>query len=111
MRQCLKRPESYLAAVLLLLVLAGVDATREPSHQFTARAYVGAVEAYQRYLRPASSMIFQCRYRPTCSEYSRQAVARHGIATGLRLTWNRLVSCRSSVALGTLDPVPGAPTK
>ena len=111
LRQRLKRPGTYLAGVAVLFALAAIDATREPDAQITARVYVSAVEGYQHYLRPAASRVFQCRYRPTCSEYSRQAVACHGIVLGLRLTWNRLVSCRPEVAMGTVDVVPESLTK
>ena len=106
LRQRLKRPEPYLALAILMLAIAAYDATRVPASQVTARLYVLSVEAYQQHGRALSSMIFQCRYQPTCSEYSRQAVTKHGIFAGLRLTWKRLASCRSRVPLGTLDPVP-----
>ena len=111
LRQRLKRPGTYLAGVAVLFALAAIDATRQPAEQVTARVYVSAVDGYQQYLRPAASRVFQCRYRPTCSEYSRQAVVRHGIFAGLRLTWNRMVSCRAEVAMGTVDAVPEAVTK
>lgn len=106
LRQRLKRPETYLAIVAAVFALAAYDATRAPQSQVTARLYVRGVEVYQRHGRSASAMIFQCRYKPTCSEYSRQVVAKHGVARGLGLTFKRLASCRSEVAMGTLDPVP-----
>lgn len=106
LRQRLKRPETYLAAAAVLFALAAYDATRPPQSQAAARWYLRLVDAYQLHGRPTSSMIFQCRYRPTCSEYSRQVVAKHGLARGLRLTFQRLASCRSEVAMGTLDPAP-----
>ncbi|MCC7236943.1 MAG: membrane protein insertion efficiency factor YidD [Bryobacterales bacterium] len=111
LRRCLRQPHGYLAAVALALVLAGADARRAPERQWTARGYVRLVEAYQRWLRPVSSLIVRCRYRPTCSEYSRQAVTRFGIAEGARLTVRRLWSCRGAVALGSPDPVPEVPAR
>lgn len=106
LRQRLKRPETYLAVALALFALAAFDAARPSASQVTARMYVRLVEMYQQHGRALSSRIFQCRFRPTCSEYSRQAVSKHGIAGGLRLTWTRLASCRGQVPLGTPDPVP-----
>ena len=106
LRQRLKRPETYLAPVVLLYALASIDSFREPSKQITARAYLAAVHGYQHYGRPLVQPYIRCRYRPTCSEYSIEAVRKWGIRHGLVLTTKRLLSCRSSVPLGTPDPVP-----
>jgi uncharacterized protein len=103
-----KRPEPYLALLLLTLVLAACDSTRRPGEQIVARLYVEAVHGYQKYGRPVSAKIIRCRYRPTCSEYSIQAVERFGIARGLALTLRRLSSCNGSVTPGTPDPVPAS---
>ncbi|MBE3072322.1 MAG: membrane protein insertion efficiency factor YidD [Acidobacteria bacterium] len=54
------------------------------------------------------SRFVQCRYRPTCSEYSVEAVRRFGIRRGLILTARRVLSCRPPVPRGTFDPVPRA---
>lgn len=108
LRRCLRRPHGYLAALALSVLLAVADAGRTPERQWTAWGYVRTVEAYQRWLRPVSSLVIRCRYRPTCSEYSRQAVTRFGIARGGRLTVRRLWACRGAVAMGSLDPVPEA---
>ncbi|MBE3096418.1 MAG: membrane protein insertion efficiency factor YidD [Planctomycetes bacterium] len=54
------------------------------------------------------SRFVQCRYRPTCSEYSIEAVGRFGIRRGLVLTARRVMSCRPPVPRGTFDPVPRA---
>lgn len=102
----LRRPEPYLAAVLMSLVLVGIDAARPPSRQIVARWYLSAVRGYQQYGRPLTTRIIRCRYRPTCSEYSLEAVRRLGIVRGLQLTAVRLSACRESVPFGTADPVP-----
>lgn len=103
-----KRPEPYLALLLVLMAFAAADSIRPPKDQILARAYVQAVLEYQKYGRPISSKIIRCRYRPTCSQYSLEAVERFGIGRGLALTLRRLVSCQSSVAPGTPDPVPSS---
>src|SRR5262245_26559350 len=106
LRQRLKRPETFLALFLVILVLAGLDSFRQPDRQLTAHLYIAAVHAYQHHGRDLLTGLIACRYNPTCSVYSIQAVERYGIRWGLVLSLRRLVSCRSSVAFGTFDPVP-----
>ena len=58
---------------------------------------------YQSLLSP----VFRgsCRHLPSCSEYARLAIERHGAARGLWLATRRLTRCHP---LGTsgYDPVP-----
>jgi len=51
-------------------------------------------------LLPAS-----CRHIPTCSEYSLQAIKRHGIIQGTALAANRISRCHPWGTRG-YDPVP-----
>jgi putative membrane protein insertion efficiency factor len=59
--------------------------------------------------RPLLKDRVRCRYQPTCSDYSVEAVEKHGIRRGLVLTVRRINSCQTSVPMGTHDPVPAAP--
>lgn len=107
LRKRLKRPETWLAA-LVVLVLAGVmDAQRAPTDQLTSRAWIAGVHAYRVVGHPLLEGRIQCRYEPTCSEYSVQAVRLFGIRRGLEMTFRRLESCKIDVPLRTYDPVPG----
>lgn len=101
-----RRPEPYLAIVLVVLALAAADSLRPARDQVGTRVYVAAVRGYQRWGRPLTSQFVRCPYRPTCSEYSRQAVEKFGLPQGLVLTVRRLSRCRGGVPQGTLDPVP-----
>jgi hypothetical protein len=64
---------------------------------------LGLLRLYQGLLSP----LFRgsCRHVPSCSEYAREAVERHGAARGLWLALLRLTRCHP---LGTsgYDPVP-----
>ncbi|MCB0505436.1 MAG: membrane protein insertion efficiency factor YidD [Cyclobacteriaceae bacterium] len=46
-----------------------------------------------------------CRYTPTCSEYSKQAVMKHGLWKGGKLAIKRISSCHPWGGSG-YDPVP-----
>ncbi len=106
LRQRLKQPGTYLALLAVAAALALADTYRPPHHQLTAHAYVAVVVIYQRVGRPILGSLVQCRYQPTCSRYSIEAVQAFGFRKGIVLTAERLWRCKSSVALGTADPVP-----
>jgi putative membrane protein insertion efficiency factor len=46
-----------------------------------------------------------CRYYPTCSAYSHEAIERYGARIGLLMTVRRLARCHPW-AQGGFDPVP-----
>lgn len=58
---------------------------------------------YKRWLSPVFGN--SCRFTPTCSEYSAQAVAEHGWIRGGALAVRRLLRCHPLGAAG-FDPVP-----
>jgi hypothetical protein len=100
-----------LKLILLVVLSVGglaliVDVSRAPANQLTARSYVGSVRIYQTVGRPLLEGKVACRYRPTCSEYSIEAVQRFGTLRGLVMSYKRLRSCTNSVPMGTIDPVP-----
>ena len=46
-----------------------------------------------------------CRFEPSCSAYAREAIGRHGVIAGGRMTARRLARCRPAGGWGE-DPVP-----
>ncbi len=68
-----------------------------------ARAAAAALAAYKRYLSPLLPPA--CRFHPTCSEYAREAILRHGLLRGTWLTIRRLGRCHPFHP-GGFDPVP-----
>ena len=65
-----------------------------------ARAAVWLLDLYKRWLSPLLPR--SCRFSPTCSEYSRLAILRHGLVCGALLTTWRLARCQP-LARGGID--------
>ena len=74
-----------------------------PAKSAVARALMALVRAYQLLISPALGSA--CRFAPTCSHYSMQALAQHGAIKGSYLTLCRLGSCHPWCE-GGYDPVP-----
>jgi uncharacterized protein len=47
----------------------------------------------------------KCRFTPTCSAYAIEALKKHGLMKGFRLTVKRVSQCRPGGGSG-YDPVP-----
>ena len=67
------------------------------------RALMGLVKGYRLLLSPWLGSA--CRFSPTCSAYSLQALERHGAAAGSYLTLARLARCHPWCA-GGIDEIP-----
>jgi len=70
-----------------------------------------SIRFYQRYLNLTNPVMKSllltdsaCRFHPTCSEYTYQAVKKHGIISGLWLGLGRIFRCHP-FSLGGYDPV------
>jgi hypothetical protein len=58
---------------------------------------------YQKAISPY--LPASCRYNPSCSRYSEEAIQRYGVVRGSWLGLRRLVRCRPYGGRG-YDPVP-----
>lgn len=68
-----------------------------------ARLGIWFVSAYRKYISPALPP--SCRYRPTCSEYTIEAIRRYGLVKGGWLGIKRISRCHPFHD-GGHDPVP-----
>lgn len=67
------------------------------------RVLLGLIWFYQKAISPYTRR--SCRFTPTCSEYAREAVIKHGAWKGLRLAVWRVLRC-NPFGKGGYDPVP-----
>ena len=71
--------------------------------RFPQKTLMGAVMAYRLLISPALGS--NCRFEPSCSAYSLQALGQHGALSGSYLTLRRLARCHPWCDGGN-DPVP-----
>lgn len=64
---------------------------------------LGLIRGYQLLISPFLGA--NCRYQPTCSEYAREAITRHGALKGGALALRRIGRCHPWGGSG-YDPVP-----
>ena len=63
------------------------------------------ISVYQKYISPVLSNYSRCKYIPTCSQYSKEAIEKRGVFVGIILTIWRLLRC-NPFSKGGYDPVP-----
>lgn len=85
-----------------LLADAGSRGTRERLPRLARRTILGLIGAYQL---ARLGRVSPCRFTPTCSEYAKEAIERHGPGRGLLLALRRLSRCRPGGPSG-YDPIP-----
>ena len=61
------------------------------------------IKLYQYIISPILKT--NCRYLPTCSEYSISALKEHGLFMGIYYSFKRILSCHPLGGCG-FDPVP-----
>lgn len=100
-RRRLKAGIALLAVVLAL----GLDVSRAPADQLSARVLLGAIHLYQATLSPRmGSLGVRCRFQPTCSHYGEGAIRKYGAWTGSWKTLWRILRCGPWTPAGTVDP-------
>lgn len=65
--------------------------------------FVFLIKVYQTLISPFTPNT--CRYQPTCSHYSKEALQKHGLLKGAKLAIKRIFSCHPRGGKG-YDPVP-----
>ena len=65
---------------------------------------VGLVDLYRLLISPLLPPL--CRFEPSCSQYARAALLRHGAVKGTVLSIWRVLRCNPFTKGGQFDPVP-----
>ena len=69
---------------------------------------IALIRGYQWFISPLLGN--HCRFYPSCSEYAREAIERHGAIRGVWLAIRRVARCHPWHP-GGVDPVPEPPPK
>lgn len=67
------------------------------------KVIIKLINFYQKYLSPLKST--KCPYYPTCSNYGKEAIEKHGTLKGGLLALWRIIRC-NPFSKGGYDPVP-----
>ena len=73
----------------------------------TKKIFIFLISIYQRIVSPYLGQ--SCRYLPTCSEYTKEAISCHGVIKGILYGLRRILRCHPIKFLGGsegYDPVP-----
>lgn len=86
----------------------GLAALLHGAGRCLAAAMIGLVRLYQWGISPLLGP--RCRYWPSCSHYTVEALRVHGPLKGGSMAARRILRCHPG-ADGGIDPVPGGPSE
>jgi len=67
--------------------------------------FIILIQIYQRFV--STLLPFNhCRFYPSCSNYSLEAIETHGAISGFWLTLKRIIKCHPFSSSSGYDPVP-----
>ncbi|HVN48675.1 MAG TPA: membrane protein insertion efficiency factor YidD [Bacteroidota bacterium] len=70
-----------------------------------SRLIIVIVRLYQRFIS-VQLPFNHCRFYPSCSQYSIEAIEKHGPVKGIGLSLKRISHCHPYSKYGGYDPVP-----
>lgn len=75
----------------------------EKTDKAMRKLVISLLVGYQRFISPLLGN--NCRFHPSCSQYSIMAINEYGIIKGIWLTFKRITRCHP-LNPGGFDPIP-----
>lgn len=73
-----------------------------------SKLIIKIIEIYQKTISPDHGLVLtgamRCRFYPSCSEYTKLSVAKHGVLAGLAKGFLRLLRCNPLFGGGIDNP-------
>lgn len=66
------------------------------------KVFIYIIKKYQEYISPVFGK--NCKYYPSCSEYTKQAIEKYGAIKGCFIGFKRLIRC-NPFSRGGYDPL------
>lgn len=67
--------------------------------------FILLIKIYKKTISPLICTLgFHCKYYPSCSEYTKQAIEKYGVIKGLTMGFFRILRC-NPFSKGGYDPV------
>lgn len=89
-------------------LMARLTGLGRPLRYLSSLVLIGLVKLYQVLVSPLLGP--RCRYWPSCSHYTIEAIQVHGPLRGGGFAARRIVRCHPG-SDGGIDPVPGGPSE
>jgi putative membrane protein insertion efficiency factor len=90
-------------AALLIALIAIHDFAAPHGRGFAARTALFVIDEYRAHVSPLLRGRVICRFKPSCSAYGREAIAKYGFGKGSAKTLWRIARCGPWTSQGTLD--------
>lgn len=89
----------------MAVLVLGLDMSRAPEAQVSARVLIAGIDLYQATLSKLMPVAgVKCRFQPTCSHYAEGSIRKYGALKGTGKAAWRLLRCAPWTEKGTIDP-------
>ena len=99
----MKRRKFTILAALVILVIALHDFAAPHGRGYAARGALFLIDEYRAHVSPRLRGRVVCRFKPSCSAYGREAIAKYGFGKGSAKTLWRIARCGPWSKQGTVD--------
>ena len=87
----------------MILLLQCCENLLPQINEMIGKFFIALITIYQKFFSPILGS--NCRFHPTCSAYTIEAIKRFGAFSGIILGFKRILKCRPGGECG-YDPVP-----